>query len=399
MISSHTLRSLLACLTLSLGAQIARAQPQRAQDSLSGARVFHAELLDFDQDGLPDLYVVTTNGSQLLRNLGGGQFEETASGTPVHATGATPSGRLLASVACANSVRDKVSGACVEVSTDPVLGTLYPLGPELNISSLGRVGVGTTAPARTLEVFSAEDDIARFRGSGALGGWLDITNVDIGGMRLSTDGTGPFRVRAAVDGGEDQLIVLHDGQVTVNGSDAGIFLTRYGVLTGSFSVSGPEAELSCGTGNRLLINTGASVREQLVVDSSGNVGIHDLSPSNVLTIGRGAGNAIADGWVTYSSRRWKENIEPLEGALDKVRALRGVAFTWKEGGGHDIGMIAEEVGAVVPEAVRFEENGKDARSIDYGRLTGILVEALKEQDRRIQELTRRIEERQELERP
>jgi septal ring factor EnvC (AmiA/AmiB activator) len=42
-------------------------------------------------------------------------------------------------------------------------------------------------------------------------------------------------------------------------------------------------------------------------------------------------------------------------------------------------VIAEEVGAVVPEVVSFEDNGKDARGVDYSRLTALLIEATKQQ--------------------
>ena len=115
------------------------------------------------------------------------------------------------------------------------------------------------------------------------------------------------------------------------------------------------------------------------------VGISTSTPSNIFTIGQGFGHAIADGWDTYSSRRWKSDIQPLRGALGKVERLRGVSYTYTANGKHDIGMIAEEVGKVVPEVVSYEENGKDARGIDYARLTALLVEAVKQQQDEIQQ--------------
>ena len=51
----------------------------------------------------------------------------------------------------------------------------------------------------------------------------------------------------------------------------------------------------------------------------------------------------------------------------------------KAGSKHDIGLIAEEVGEVVPEVVAYEENGVDAKGVDYARLTAVLIEAVKEQ--------------------
>ena len=89
--------------------------------------------------------------------------------------------------------------------------------------------------------------------------------------------------------------------------------------------------------------------------------------------------------ISYSSRRWKSDIQPLHGALGKVELLRGVSYTYTANGKHDIGMIAEEVGKVVPEVVSYEENGKDARGIDYARLTALLVEAVKQQQSEIQQ--------------
>jgi Chaperone of endosialidase len=112
---------------------------------------------------------------------------------------------------------------------------------------------------------------------------------------------------------------------------------------------------------------------------SGFVGIGTLLPTNRLTLGKGTGAAIGDGWLTYNSRRWKTNIHTLDHALAQVEHLRGVSYDLKESGKHEIGVIAEEVGQVVPEVVSYEENGKDARGVDYSRLTALLIEAVKQQ--------------------
>ncbi len=100
--------------------------------------------------------------------------------------------------------------------------------------------------------------------------------------------------------------------------------------------------------------------------------------------GRGRANA----WTTYSSIRWKDNVQTLEGALDKVRQLRGVSFDWnaEHGGAHDIGFVAEEVGKVVPEIVTWENDGTWAKSLAYDRITALAVEAIKEQQRQIESL-------------
>jgi hypothetical protein len=115
------------------------------------------------------------------------------------------------------------------------------------------------------------------------------------------------------------------------------------------------------------------------------VGIGTTSPTNLLTLGQGGGPSISDGWATYSSHRWKTNIQTLHGALGKVEKLRGVSYDLKANGQHEVGVIAEEVGAVVPELVTYEENRKDARGVDYSRLTALLIEATKEQQRQFRQ--------------
>ncbi|UCF42273.1 MAG: tail fiber domain-containing protein [Planctomycetota bacterium] len=80
-----------------------------------------------------------------------------------------------------------------------------------------------------------------------------------------------------------------------------------------------------------------------------------------------------------SSIRWKKDVRAIDEALGKVVSLRGVYFTWdaEHGGGHDVGMIAEEVGEVLPEIVDYEEDGMYTAGMDYSKLTPLLVEAVK----------------------
>ncbi len=98
---------------------------------------------------------------------------------------------------------------------------------------------------------------------------------------------------------------------------------------------------------------------------------------------------------SHSERRWKTNIETIPDALEKVQRLRGVYFDWKGNGQQDIGMIAEEVGEVIPEVVAYEPDGDDARSLDYARLVAVLVEAVKAQQDRIEALEAKIERTEE----
>jgi hypothetical protein len=130
------------------------------------------------------------------------------------------------------------------------------------------------------------------------------------------------------------------------------------------------------------------------VKENGAITIGNTAASHILSIQQGYGAAYADGWVSYSSRRWKTNIQPLHGALAKVEQLRGVSYELKDSGRHQIGVIAEEVGAVVPEVVTWENNGKDAQGVDYARLTALLIEATKEQQALIHHQQEQIQAQQ-----
>jgi hypothetical protein len=95
-----------------------------------------------------------------------------------------------------------------------------------------------------------------------------------------------------------------------------------------------------------------------------------------------------------SSIRWKNNIKPINNALEKVIKLRGVYFNWdkEHGGKYDMGMVAEEVGEVVPEVVSYEKDSEYATGMDYGKLTSILIEAIKEQQKQIEDFKDQIED-------
>ena len=79
---------------------------------------------------------------------------------------------------------------------------------------------------------------------------------------------------------------------------------------------------------------------------------------------------------------------------EKVQSLQGVSYDLKSNGQHQIGLIAEDVGEVIPEVVSYEKNGVDAQGVDYGRLTALLVEATKEQQVEIERLVRANREKE-----
>ena len=105
--------------------------------------------------------------------------------------------------------------------------------------------------------------------------------------------------------------------------------------------------------------------------------------------------------TTVSDKRLKDNVKTIDNALDKVMRLRGVEFDWNatsRKGQHDIGLIAQEVEEVLPEVVidkklcmgDMKNNKKDYKTVDYEKIVGVLVEAVKEQQKQINKLEEKL---------
>jgi len=248
-------------------------------------------------------------------------------------------------------------------------------------------------------------------------------NTATGAWALSGNTTGVANVAtgaSALESNSQGNENTADGDLALNKNTTGYFNTAVGYWSLFSNTTGYENtgvgvfalnnsggnDLTCigyncqvagaGLSNATAIGAHAVVKQSnsLVLGGTGEwgvkVGIGTETPSNVLTIARGAGHPVSDSWETYSSRRWKTNIKTLPDALTKVELLRGVSYQLKDSGRHEIGVIAEEVGAVVPEVVSYEANGKDASGVDYSRLTALLIEAIKQQQKQVASERRQI---------
>ena len=99
------------------------------------------------------------------------------------------------------------------------------------------------------------------------------------------------------------------------------------------------------------------------------------------------GNVYAPAFLYSSDRRLKDNITPIQDALSKIVELSGVNFNWKSGaraGQADVGVVAQEVQGVLPEAVHTDASGY--LSVDYPKLVPLLIQAVKEQQVQIEAL-------------
>lgn len=104
--------------------------------------------------------------------------------------------------------------------------------------------------------------------------------------------------------------------------------------------------------------------------------------TNALTI---TGRVLASAFFHNSDQRLKENIIPVDHALEKVLALEGVYYTLKEKPDQrKLGLIAQQIEPILPEVVTTDAQG--IKSIAYAEIIGVLIEAIKEQQQQIDAL-------------
>ena len=134
---------------------------------------------------------------------------------------------------------------------------------------------------------------------------------------------------------------------------------------------------------------------ELVAYKAFNVATVDTIPGDLRVQGKltvvgltTGSNAFYSGIVTatdfnaLSDENYKENVITVNNALNKVEQLRGVSFDWKENSRSSYGVIAQELQKVLPELV----HGDNPKTVNYNGIIGVLIEAIKELKKEVEEL-------------
>ncbi|MFQ6616954.1 MAG: tail fiber domain-containing protein, partial [Fidelibacterota bacterium] len=192
-------------------------------------------------------------------------------------------------------------------------------------------------------------------------------------------------VRASVfyDGDNTSYFVDADGTSTLNGlsiSTASTSEAQLDLVSGISSTrlfyrdSDDEFGILHKGTTRFRIESDGTL---LINETGGNVGVGTTTPNVALDI---TGDIEYTGTLTdVSDRRLKENIAPVDGALDKIQAIAGVTFNMMDTPERtEIGLIAQDVQAVLPEAVTVVDPGKGLLGVSYQSLIPVLIEAVKE---------------------
>ena len=96
------------------------------------------------------------------------------------------------------------------------------------------------------------------------------------------------------------------------------------------------------------------------------------------------GRMLAQDFLSLSDKRYKNNISTIVNAGDMIKGLRGVRFDWKKDGSHDLGVIAQEVFSIIPEAI--VSTGTNMLNVAYNKIIPILIETIKDLQLRVEAL-------------
>lgn len=233
-------------------------------------------------------------------------------------------------------------------------------------------------------------------------GYLAITDETAGAERLTISNAGVVTVAGSINGGS--YTITAD---TINRFQQGVMVLRSGSPTIYFRDTDQNSAMLHNNGNLFYILRGGVDTETWTQVNGQWPAYWDLTNNNCVF--GGAASAIGEVTAYSSDRRLKENIKNIPDALDKVLRLNGVTFSWMDKtkdigfcvpNKDDVGVIAQEVQAVLPEAVRFapfdrdekgnSRSGEDYLTVQYEKLTALLIEAVKDQQKMIDELKDRV---------
>ena len=283
-------------------------------------------------------------------------------------------------------------------------------GERMRVTSGGEVGIGTSTP--TLGKFQVH------------GSKYVVTNSGkaLGGIHVSPDSgaaLGEYGGAISFSAGGNGSSAIAAVNTTGSDNDSmGLALFTHGSSTGSDDATERmriDANGNVGIGENspdslLHVNSGTtnvaakfestdSIASVQFTDSGGSCEIGG-SGTSVVFYPNGAlkayldlsGNLVAAGNVTaygsMSDEKLKENIEIIKNPIEKIKNLKGVNFTYKKDGKKSTGLIAQDLEKVLPEAVYTAKDLEDEEhlAIRYGNTVGLLVEAIKELEARVEEL-------------
>jgi len=140
--------------------------------------------------------------------------------------------------------------------------------------------------------------------------------------------------------------------------------------------------------NKTRLHANFATGDNIFVDTTnGRVGVGTTVPSTTLQV---SGTITCTDINSTSDINLKENIHQIKDPLDKIMQINGVGFRWKDTKEEALGVIAQDIEEVIPELVK---NNDHTKTVNYNGLVGVLIEAVKEQQRQILELKAQLNDK------
>lgn len=255
---------------------------------------------------------------------------------------------------------------------------------EIKVSETGQTIQLEAASGHVLGVNSAEGPFYQPASSTVHNIWHEgnLTRSDAVNSSSSTSVATSKAVKTAYDKAVIGENAAHTMLPKAGGTMTGVLKLNDNI--GVHFGSDADVQLSC-TGTQLNMNLQSTVNNFYIKDGQ-NIRFNFDKATGMITC---AGDVAA-----FSDKRVKKDIKTLTNALNKVIKLRGVSYVRTDTGEErtNIGLIAQEVDDILPEVVYTVEHPdiKDFKSISYGSIVGILIEAIKELDKENQLVKQRL---------
>ena len=246
--------------------------------------------------------------------------------------------------------------------------------PVATSSAVGGVKVGDRLSISNTGVLSANDQSYTLpTASDTVLGGIKI------GSNLTISNTGVLSADDQTSHTHSYADSVHSHTIATAASDV-----LGGVKVGSNLSIDSNGVLSANSSYTTLTAT-TSVSSPKFIDSDNTNRYVDPAGTSELNNLNCAGDIVATGNVSASSDlRFKSNIKVITDALSKVGSMRGVTFDREGQTDRKAGVIAQEIEAVLPEVVKTDELGY--KSVCYGNMVSVLIEAIKELTERVEEL-------------
>ena len=267
-------------------------------------------------------------------------------------------------------------------STTTIAGTLT-MGSTAAMTNAGLLSVANQSNITGLSTITT----GVWNGTAIASAYLDTDTAHLTTTQTFS-GTKTFSAKITADAGIDidnfnidgTTIALSSGNMTLDGA-ADIVLDAAGgdvflkVATATFG-----SLTKVGASNNLIIKSGTTTAATFAGANTTLAG----------TLGSGA--ITSTGNVTaFSDERLKSGVVTVPDALSKVESMRGVHYTRKDTGKYNTGVIAQEIQKIAPEVVLTADDELGTLSVDYGNITGYLIEAVKELSAKVKELEGKLD--------